>query len=117
MFSFAPEDIARLNARGGREDKLIAAMRSLRKGKRGGVHISCDVLAYWREKSPFIDRDLAKLAAMALGAPASQVTVERAFSILPLILTDRNTRLNDDFVQKYAIVKLNGHLFKQQIRE
>lgn len=112
MFCFAPKDIASLNGQG--DDKLVAAMRSLRKGKKEGLTISCDVLAYWRERATYIDRDLAKLASLALAAPASHVTVERAFSIL----RDRNTRLdNDDFVEKYAIVKLNGNMFKPIIRD
>lgn len=115
MFSFAPGDIARLQGQG--DDKLVAAMSSLCKGAKEGLNIRCDVLAYWRERSTFIDRDLAKLASMALAAPASQVTVERAFSILPLILTNRNTRPKDDFVEKYAIAKLNVNLFKPLIRD
>lgn len=70
------------------------------------------MLGYWRERAPFIDRDLAKLASIALAAPASQVSVEGAFSVFPLILTDRYTRFNDDYVEKYALVKLNFNLFK-----
>lgn len=50
---------------------------------------------------------MAKVIALGLTAPASQVTVERVFSILPLILTDRNYHLKDDYLEKYAIVKLN----------
>lgn len=115
MFTFSSVDIARLTAHG--DEKLMTSLRSLKKGVKGGLTMRTDVLNYWRERAPFIDRDVAKMASMALAAPASQVTVERAFSILPLILSDRNTRLNDDYVEKYALVKLNGKLFKPLIRE
>ena len=67
--------------------------------------LNTDVLEYWRNKE--VKDDFKKIIPLALGAAASQVTVERAFSILKIILNDRNTKLTDDYVEKFSLLKLN----------
>lgn len=61
-------------------------------------------LNYWQvmaNKDPAI----TELAVVVLAASASQVSVERAFSVLPLIMTDR--RLAPDLIDKICMIKLN----------
>lgn len=70
-----------------------------------GVSFEENITQYWLKKK--LDPELEKVIALALSAPASQVTVERAFSVLPLLLTDRNTKLTDEYVQKNSYIKIN----------
>lgn len=84
---------------------LRQKLEGLTKPNGHGEPFNTDILKYWREKE--LDPELAKVVALALSAPASQVTVERAFSVLPLILTDRT----DEGVQKNALIQTNMQWF------
>lgn len=88
---------------------LRRKLEDLTRPNGRGEPFGTDILKYWREKK--LDPELAKVVALALSAPASQVTVERAFSVLPLIMTDRNTKLTDEYVQKNALIKTNMQWF------
>lgn len=48
---------------------------------------------YWKNSTR--DPELVELANGALSVPSSQVSVERSFSILTLIFTDRRTRISN----------------------
>lgn len=65
-----------------------------------------DVLRYWELKSG-TDPEMDAVAEIVLALPISQVSVERAFSHLPLILTDRRTRESDKTLDNNLTVKLN----------
>lgn len=65
-----------------------------------------NVMGYWATAAPH-DPEMAAIAAVVLAAPATQVTVERAFSSLPLILTDKRTNLGPDLLNMLLTVKLN----------
>lgn len=70
------------------------------------------VLKIWyRMKSN--NQDLYALAATFLGIPCTQVTVERAFSGLALILTDHRTNLIDETLQNILLIRLNSELLKR----
>lgn len=64
------------------------------------------VLRYWDTQS-HRDLEMAAVAEVVLALPISQVSVERAFSHLPLILTDRRSRLGDKTLDNNLTVKLN----------
>lgn len=65
-----------------------------------------DVLAYWKGKMA-TDKELAELALVVLSLPASQVSVERAFSLLPLIFTKMRTKTGDEMLEELLFVRLN----------
>lgn len=65
-----------------------------------------DIFKFW-EAVKLTDPEMAKLAAIVLSAPATQVTVERAFSTLPLVITERRANIGPDLLNKLLTVKLN----------
>lgn len=70
-----------------------------------------NVLDYWFEKR-FAQPLLYKLSCVVLGAPASQVSVERCFSTLKFVLNDYRSRLNECTLEQIMIVKLNDKFNK-----
>ena len=50
---------------------------------------------------------MSEVAEIVLATPITQVSVERAFSHLPLIITDRRGRLLNSSVEDIIISKLN----------
>lgn len=65
-----------------------------------------NVLKYWYDKR-FEHPLLYKLSTIVHGVPASQVSVERAFSTLKFILNDYRTRLQPWLLQDIMLVRLN----------
>lgn len=68
--------------------------------------IDTDPFYYWRTVA-MVDPELAAVAAVALALPVTQVSVERAFSHLPLTITARRTRLKGETIDNLLVVKLN----------
>ncbi|XP_058456877.1 uncharacterized protein LOC131434241 [Malaya genurostris] len=71
-----------------------------------------DILKYW-ESHKIISPILHRLAMVVLVAPSTQVSVERAFSGLKLILTDHRMRLCEKSVENLLVLKLNSDLLEQ----
>lgn len=65
-----------------------------------------NVLKYWAEKSN-IYPDLANLAKIILAVPATQVSVERNFSVLKLLLTDKRMNLSESNLENILMCRLN----------
>lgn len=63
-------------------------------------------MEYWEEKK-FVYPNLYQLAKVVHSVPATQVSVERAFSALRLVLTDLRCNLSAETLQKIMFVKLN----------
>lgn len=61
--------------------------------------------------------ELYELSQMVLAAPCTQVSVERSFSALSVILTDRRLRISDENLANILFVKLNDDLFNCVILE
>ena len=55
--------------------------------------------------------ELYFISQIVLAVPPTQVTVERAFSGLSLVLTNRRCRLTKEFLSDILTVKLNSELF------
>ena len=58
----------------------------------------------------FMDEDLAKLTLIALQLPVTQVSEERVFSSLKLVLNNLRMRLGDDVVDAILVLRANGNL-------
>ena len=84
---------------------IRSQIESLRHQRR--LATSTDILNYWETRK---DDALYDIAKVVLGVPATQVSVERAFSALALVLTSRRTRLNDDTLNDILICKCNHDL-------
>lgn len=68
--------------------------------------LNTNVLEYWYKKR-LTHPILSRLAHIVLGVPASQVSVERCFSVLKFILSDHRTRLQHDILQDIMLIRLN----------
>ena len=83
--------------------KMYAEIDSY-KEKR--VDVEVEIMAYWQDKK-YIMPYVSKLATICHAVPATQVSVERAFSALKLMLDDRRCNLSEQNLQKLLFVKLN----------
>ena len=57
-----------------------------------------------------MDEDITKFARIALLLPANQVSLERVFLSLKLVLNDLRIRLGDDVVDAILILHAKGKL-------
>lgn len=72
---------------------------------------SIDKVLYWRALAQR-DTEMGELASVVLALPASQVSVERAFSALPLILTKLRTRTSNSNMKSLLDCRLNKDLLE-----
>lgn len=72
-----------------------------------GVQKAKSILGYWTGVARYEYDALFELARVVLSAPATQVSVERAFSALRYILNDYRTSLGSDSLENILIVRLN----------
>jgi len=63
-------------------------------------------MTYWEEKR-FAYPNLYEMAKVVHAVTATQVSVERSFSALKLILTDLRCKLSSESIKKLLFVKLN----------
>lgn len=101
------------------EDKILQQIKELElrpkvRIRAGGMNdTSCDkrfdIVKHWNGMRTS-HYDVFRLASAILSAPSTQVTVERAFSGLKLVLTDQRQRLCGQRIQDLMILKLNQDL-------
>lgn len=75
------------------------------------IHVGSSVLEFW-ESQKFVDNSIYLLSQTVLAVPATQVSVERAFSALSLFLTPLRTRLLAENLENALLVKLNKDLLQ-----
>lgn len=75
--------------------------------KEKRIDIDDDLMEYWRNKK-FVLPSLRKLALILHSVPATQVSVERSFSALRLILGDLRYNLSEENLEAIMIAKLNS---------
>lgn len=88
------------------EDELKKAMQEALNYNPKPVDVNINIMNYWEEKKysyPY----LYEVAKIVNSVPASQVSVERSFSALKLVLTDLRSNLSSDSIQKILLLKLN----------
>ena len=64
------------------------------------------ILQYWELKR-FSHPELYKLSQVVLSIPSTQVSVERSFSAMALIVSHLRTRLSSETINELMIVKQN----------
>lgn len=85
------------------------------QSSRPGPSTSCekparfDLLKYW-EGQKFTNPELYRVAIIVLSASATQVSVERGFSALKLMLSDHRMNLTAEAVENSLLLKLNPDL-------
>lgn len=77
-------------------------------------NFNTDIWDYWlkREKT---HPEMHEVAMVVLAAPSNQVSVERGFSALALVLSPQRTRLGPDTLENILLIKLNKEVFMQVI--
>nr|XP_049467036.1 uncharacterized protein LOC125908363 [Anopheles coluzzii] len=73
---------------------------------------SFDVWCHWLSRKT-THPELFEVATLLLAVPSNQVSVERAFSALALILSDKRTKMNDENLENILLIKLNRKLFEK----
>ncbi|XP_058811656.1 uncharacterized protein LOC131676542 [Topomyia yanbarensis] len=71
-----------------------------------------DLLSYW-EGQKYTNPGVYKVAMIAFSASATQVSVERSFSALKLLLNDHRMNLTASAVENALLLKLNSDLLPQ----
>lgn len=79
-------------------------------GKRAPMHTK--VIEYWNANKTTYPEQY-KLSCVIFAVPATQSSVERAFSALLIILTSRRNRLGDKTLQNLLLIRLNNILYKK----
>ncbi|XP_046803086.1 uncharacterized protein LOC124419016 [Lucilia cuprina] len=74
----------------------------------------CCVLDYWNKRKS-LDEELFILSNIIFGVPPTQVTIERAFSSLRIILSESRNRLSPETLENILLVKLNPALLDEAI--
>ncbi|XP_062537149.1 uncharacterized protein LOC134205669 [Armigeres subalbatus] len=96
------------------DDKILQQIKELELRPKVRMHSlptedRFDIVQYWNTMRTS-HHDVHRLAVAILSAPSTQVTVERAFSGLKLVLTDQRQNLSDHRIQDLMILKLNHDL-------
>jgi len=71
------------------------------------VKIFKSVLAFWEEHKNEYAPELYEISQVIFASPATQVSVERLFSLLHEILTSRRSRLKSSTIDKILFLKVN----------
>lgn len=74
-----------------------------------------DILKYWESKR-YDDPELYSLAVVALSVPCTQVSVERCFSAVKLLLEDHRLRLGQEKLDDLMIIRLNLDLLSEAVK-
>ena len=76
--------------------------------KEKRIEMDTDLMQYWKEKNYTVPY-LTKLAKIVHTVPVTQVSVERSFSALKLMLNERRYNLSAENLQKLMFIKLNDN--------
>lgn len=85
-------------------------LNSLCYGNR--LHSETNILEYWVSKK-YDFPELFSLASVVLSLPTTQVSVERCFSGLALVLTNHRARLSGTTLEKILLLKLNKNILNE----
>lgn len=82
----------------------------------GNIPDKFDIIRYWKQRK-FTNPGMYRIAVTLLSIPSTQVTVERLFSQLKLLITDSRTRLNGKNIKALMLLKANESLLAKVIDE
>lgn len=76
---------------------------------------STDILKHWEAKR-YEEPELYELAMVVLSAPVTQVTVERCFSAVKLLLEDHRLNMSSSRLDDLMIIRCNRDLLPEAIQ-
>lgn len=71
-----------------------------------------DILSFWK-MNKIKNEEMTDLANVVLAVPPTQVSVERGFSSLSLVLTKQRSKLSKESINDILLVKLNEHILDE----
>lgn len=101
-------------SRGGGHRSLEEQISSLDAELRQ-IH-TLNIWDYWQSRKT-THPQLYEVASLIYAVPSNQVSVERAFSALRLVLSDQRTSLGEDTLETIMLLKLNFDLFLKVLEE
>lgn len=90
----------------GSANALIKAYAEIDTYTEGRVDIDSNLVEYWERKKYFFPY-LKEIFDVVHAVPATQVSVERSFSALRLVLSDLRCNLSDTTLEVIMFLKLN----------
>lgn len=75
-----------------------------------------DIFKYW-ESRRYEDEELYELAMIALSASVTQVSVERCFSAIKLLLEDHRLRMSPTMLNDLMIIRFNRDLLELAVEK
>ncbi|KAL1400241.1 hypothetical protein pipiens_007595 [Culex pipiens pipiens] len=78
------------------------------------LHHDTDIIKHWESKASD-NKQLYELACVVLGAPISQVSVERCFSYIKLLLENHRLRMSNERLNDLMIIRCNRDLLPAAI--
>lgn len=92
------------------EKNMKQTLSNLCYGER--VPFETNILEYWQQMY-HRDPELGNLIQVALAVPSTQVSMERAFSALSVILSSNNSNLSQQTIDDLLLIKLNSYLLTE----
>lgn len=89
------------------KDLVRKAFMEIDSYKEKRIDVDVDLMEYWENKK-FLYPRLKDLACIIHQVPATQVSVERAFSALKIVLSDLRYNLSEQNLAAILMVKLNS---------
>lgn len=86
--------------------EILTAYREIESFSPKRIDIDLSIMEFW-EDNKYSYSFLPKLAKIVHGVPATQVSVERCFSALKIVLSDLRYNLSEENLKKILFVKLN----------
>lgn len=96
------------------DNNITGIERKLKDFDGTRMSLQCKVLDYWNEHKE-VHPEMYKLSCVIFAVPATQSSVERAFSAFALILTSRRTPLSDKNLQNILLIRLNRDIYSKMI--
>ena len=87
----------------------LNAYKEIENYKPPLMTVTTNILDYWLVKEHEFPV-LSQLAKIVHATPATEVSVERCFSSLKLLLTEQRNRLQSDTIENILLVKYNGEM-------
>lgn len=103
------DSVYKFSTHNGQQKRLGFRDRLLLLEDSQPVSQGTDIMKYWKNFKG--DEELSVVAAVVLAIHVTQVSIERSFSNLPMILSDHRSQMDSDTLQKMIIVKLNKFYF------
>lgn len=109
MLAKKETELAVLNLTNNKETSTTTDMNSILDSfdKTKRIPLNTNILVYWSNQKNVLPSQLYELSKIVFAVPGTQVSVERAFSSLNYILSDKRNSICGNLLEDILLVKLN----------